>query len=338
MTVPRPRLEERIPLANEALKLDFDPRTSDTMYNYVWVRRLGTGAWERLHNFGVDVRVRQAGKQLDELPGGIINAVGLCLDIRRQGHRATVRYPNPLIQYRQFDDKIGSPELVRKYPDFSRGELPALVHADAEVEFVYALDPVRPAFTIQGRVISGQISDITYIIDALWTDNQACPTHEYAEGFPEFDISRPEGVYCKNFEAENVAFAIFYRHDGNGVPFALLPLEPTRGGFCNFYDNWKCDYDFHTCSCNQAYIPQRPCITGSNDAGYLTNPQSDGRLPGVRVAFFPELSYLRGGYAHELRGRIVEAIRTQYWDTVQSWDRHGKNLPPRVTLSGFLTR
>ena len=81
---------------------------------------------------------------------------------------------------------------------------------------------------------------------------------------------------------ENVAFAIFYRHDGNGVPFALLPLEPTRGGFCNYYHNWKCDYDFHTCSCNQDYIPQRPCVTGANDAGYLTTAK---RTAGFRRAF-----------------------------------------------------
>ena len=69
MITPRPQPEERIPLMNAAIKLDFDPRTSDTMYNYIWVRRPSTGNWERLHNFGVDVRVRQAGKPLDELPG-----------------------------------------------------------------------------------------------------------------------------------------------------------------------------------------------------------------------------------------------------------------------------
>jgi hypothetical protein len=336
--MPRPEPEERIPLMNENIKLDFDPRTSDTMYNYIWVRRPDLNRWERLHNFGVDVRVRQAGKSLDELPGGIINAIGMCMDIRRQGTRAHVPYPNPLIQYRQFDDKIGTPETVRKYPDFTRDEMPSLVHADAEVEFIYEIDPVRPAFSVRGQVVSGPISDITYIIDALWTDNHACPTHEYVEGFPEFDITKPEGLYCKHLEVENVAFAIFYRHDGNGVPFALLPLEPTLGGFCNFYDNWKCNYDFGACSRNQAYIPQQPCVTGSNDAGYLTTTQSDGRLPGVRVVFFPELGYLRGGSGHDLRGRIVEAIRTGYWDTVESWDRYGNDLPPRMILRGFLTR
>ena len=334
MQEPRPQPEARVSLMNEALKLDFDARTSDTMYNYVWVRRPDTGRWERLHNFGVDVRVRQAGEPLDELPGGIINAVGMCLDIRRQGHRVLVRYPDPLIQYRQFDDKIGTPETVRKYPDFTRDELPSLVHADAAVEFGYELDPVWPAFTIQGRVISGEVSDVTYIVDALWTDNHACPTHEYVEGFPEFDTTKPEGVYCKHLEVENVAFAIFYRQDGNGVPFALLPLEPTRGGFCNFYDNWKCNDDFHACSCNQAYVPSQPCVAGSNDTGYLTSPQRDGRLPGVRVAFFPELGYLRGGCAHDLRGRIVDAIRARYWDTAESWDRGGAGLAPRMTLSG----
>lgn len=338
MAPPRPQPEERIPLRNEALWLDFDPRTSDTMYNYLWVRRPDTGRWERLHNFGADVRVRQAGEPLNEMPGGIINAVGMAMDIRCHGRQAIVRYPNPLIQYRQFDDKISPPEIVRKYPDFSRDELPSLVHADAEAEFVYEIDPVHPAFTIHGRVLSGNVTDITYIIDALWTDNRACPTHEYVEGFPEFDTGTPEGVYGKNLEVENVAFAVFYRHDGNGVPFALLPLEPLRGGFCNFYDNWKCDYDFHTCSGNQAYVPQRPCVTGCNDAGYLTTPQSDGRLPGVRVAFFPDLGYLRGGYAHDLRRRIVEAIRARYWGAVESWDRHGRNLTPRMVLSGLPTR
>ncbi|MFB3894226.1 MAG: hypothetical protein ACE15C_19650 [Phycisphaerae bacterium] len=332
------RNEPRVLLANEAIRLDFDPRTSDTMYNYIHVRRQDDGRWERLHNFGVDVRCFMVGPAptvAPDGPGSLINGVGMALDIRADAGRATVRYPKPLIRYRQFDDKIGSPELVRKYPDFTLQELPSLEHAEAEVEFTYELDGKEAAFTIRGRVISGTVPDITYIIDALWTDNRACPTHEYVEGFPEFSIAAPEGVYCKNMRVRNVAFAIFYRHDGNGVPFALLPLEPTAGGFCNYYDNWKCNYDFNTCSRNQSFIPQSPCVTGCNDAGYLTSPHEDGRLPGVKVAFFPELAYLRGGQAHQLRERIVQAIKDRHWDAVRSWGRPAIGSPPEMTLTGF---
>ena len=326
--------EPRVVLANETLRLDFDPRTSDTMYNYIWVRSASTGEWERLHNFGVDVRALKTGNCPPELPKGIINTVGMALDVTVEGRRAVVRYPNPLIQYRQFDDKISPLDLVDRYPDFSRKELPSLAHADGEAEFVYEIDPARPSFTISGRVISGTVPDVTCIIDALWTDNHACPTREYVEGFPEWDIADPEAVPCKDFKVENVAFAIFYRGDGNGVPFALLPVERAGGGFCNYYDNGKCDVDFRRASRNQSYVPKSPAVTGCNDAGYLTSPSPDGRLAGVRVAFFPELAYLRGGSEHALRDRIVETVKREYWDSVRSWDRAGKDLPPKITLSG----
>jgi hypothetical protein len=35
-----------------------------------------------------------------------------------------------------------------------------------------------------------------------------------------------------------------------------------------------------------------------------------------------------------VRDRIVEAVKRKYWDAVRSWDRAGKDLPPRITLSG----
>ena len=111
------------------------------MYNYIWVRRPDTGNWVEAHHFGVDVRVRRQWSRLMNWPGGIINAVEMCMDIRCKGNQAIVAYGNPLIQYRQFDDKVGSPETVRKYPDFTRSELPSLVDADAELEFVLRLDP-----------------------------------------------------------------------------------------------------------------------------------------------------------------------------------------------------
>ena len=335
----RQQPQRRVELSNAALSLDFDPRTSDTMYNYIHVRRPDTGQFVRVHNFGIDVR----GPRSAAGPAGSpqesadeINTVGLCLDLRREGNRLTVRYPRPLVQYRQFDDNGGSPETVRKYPDFSLDELPSLVHADAEVEFVYELDASRPSFTVTGRVLSGVVNTITYIVDALWTDNHACPTHEYVEGFPEFDIRSPDAPLCRMVDVENVAFAVFYRHDGNGVPLALLPLEPLRSAIVNFYDNWKCDYDFHAASCNQAYVPDRPCVTGCNDAGYVVAPQAGGRLPGVRVAFFPELSHARGGMGHDLRRRIVDAIHLEYFSAARSWDRPGKWLPGRMTLTSSL--
>ena len=46
--------EARVELRNDILRIDYDPRTSDTMYNYIWVKRPSTGEWERCYNFGID--------------------------------------------------------------------------------------------------------------------------------------------------------------------------------------------------------------------------------------------------------------------------------------------
>ena len=58
--------EKRVELKNEVLRMDFDPRTSDTMYNYIHIRRPDTGQWERVHNFGVDARNLAAGREADQ--------------------------------------------------------------------------------------------------------------------------------------------------------------------------------------------------------------------------------------------------------------------------------
>ena len=218
----RTQLEPRVQLENQVLRLDFDPRTSATDYNYIWLRRPGTDRWERLHNFGVDVQAYESGD------GRGINCIGLNLALQREDRSLRVGYPRPLIQYRQLDDKIGRPELIRKYPDFSPPELPQLVHADAALEFQYQLDPERPSFTISGRVTEGRITSAVYILDALWVDNPALPTHEYIDGRPEYDTARPEATACREVAVEKEAFAIFYRPDGDGVPFALVPLSRSR--------------------------------------------------------------------------------------------------------------
>lgn len=300
----RTQPEPRVLLENKVLRLDFDPRTSATDYNYIWLRRPGTDRWERLHNFGVDVQGHEAGD------GRVINCIGLNLMLQRDGHSLRVGYPRPLIQYRQFDDKIGRPETIRKYPDFSAPELPGLVHVDAALEFQYQLDPERPSFTISGHVTEGHIASAVYILDALWVDNPALPTHEYIDGRPEYDIARPEATACKNVAVEKEAYAIFYRHDGDGVPFALVPLQPVPARFCNYYDNWKCLYDFRTASLNQQFIPEHPPVAGCNDSGYIVTPRADGTLPGVRVVFFPELGWGRGGRGKTLRDKIVQSLKS----------------------------
>ena len=350
------------------MRLDFDPRTSDTMYNYIWVKRPDTGQWERVHNFGIDVGAyradaalrpssakRAAGAEAEssEAPspsaaagastGELVNTIGMNLILSQEGRSMRVRYPHPLIQYRQFDDKIGSPEKVAKYPDFTAEEMPGLVHADASLEFLYEVDAERPSFVVSGRVLTGKVHHVVYIIDALWTDNHALPTHEYIPSVGEFDIRTPEAERCKEVEVEGAAgspgtrceggtfvagvssasgasrpkeaelpFALFYRDDRDGVPFALLPQSPERARFCNYYDNWKCLYDFRAASLNQQFIPQEPPVTGCNDTGYIVSPREDGSLLSVRVAFFPELGWSRGGDGHQLRDRLVATIREQY--------------------------
>ena len=170
---PRPRStrvvpEKRIELGNRTLRLDFDPRTSDTSYNYIWVRRPDTGQWERVHNFGIDVHAYQAGTDQE------INCVGINLSLKRQGDTMRVAYPRPLFQYRQVDETVGTAQRIRQYPDFTAAELPGLVHADAALEFQYRLDADRPSFTIHGRVVEGRVKMAIAIIDALWVDNRAC--------------------------------------------------------------------------------------------------------------------------------------------------------------------
>ena len=299
--------EKRVYLENQALRLDFDPRTSGTDYNYIWVRRPGTGRWERVHNFGVDVGSYDSADQRE------MNCIGINLSLERVGRTMKVAYPSPLVQYRQFDDRIGTPELIRKYPDFTAGEIRRLVHADASVEFRYEIDPERPSFVVSGRVLQGRISSIVYIVDALWTNNHFLPTHELVEGRPEYDPARPEQKKaCAQVPIEKVRYAIFYRRDGEGLPFALLPLLPDRARVCNYFDNWKCLYDFHTSELNQQYVPDDPPVTGANDTGYITSPRADGTLAPVRVVFFPELGWRQGGKGDELRERIVRSIEQAY--------------------------
>lgn len=322
----RSRAEKRVEIGNEQIRVDFDARTSDTMYNYVWVRQPETGEWERVHNFGIDVRSYRHDN------GELINCIGMDLDVEREGGRVRVGYPEPLIQYRQFDDKIGSEELIRRYPDQKREEFGGLVHAEASAEFEYEVDDGRPSYVVRGRVLKGRVLNVVYIVSALWTDNHALPTHVYYEGFPEYDTTRPEGNYTRDVEVENVAYVIFYRADGNGVPFALLPKRPGRAGVCNYFDNWKCLYDFRASCLNQEYVPEEPAVKGCNDTGYITEPKEGGMLDGVRVVFFPEYGRLRGGLSRHLRDRIEEKIKSEYADAAVR-DRRGLNLPPRLTLS-----
>ena len=39
MKVGREEAEGKVEVGNEVMRLEFDPRTSDTMYNYIWVKR-----------------------------------------------------------------------------------------------------------------------------------------------------------------------------------------------------------------------------------------------------------------------------------------------------------
>ncbi len=300
-------VEARVRLENQGLRLDFDPRTSDTSYNYIWVRRPGDGRWERVHNFGVDVGAYDSQDQRE------MNCVGMNLSLERIGRTLKVTYPSPLVQYRQFDDRIGTPELIHKYPDLTASDARGLVHAEASIEFRYEIDAQRPSFVVSGRVLQGKINYAVFIVDALWTDNHFLPTHELVEGQPEFDPARAEGKKaCAQVPIEKVRYAIFYRRDGEGVPFALLPLLPDRARVCNYFDNWKCLYDFRTSALNQQFVPDDPPVSGANDTGYLTSPRADGTLPPVRVAFFPELGWGQGGKGDELRQRIVRSLKQSY--------------------------
>ncbi len=315
-------------LGNEFLRLDFDRRTSDTMYNYIWVRRPG-GEWLRAHNFGVDVRAVHA-------DGRTLNCIGMDLDIEVEGRRARVRYPSPLVQYRQFDDKVGAADVIARYPGQERDELRTLVHADGEAEFVYELDAGRPAYTVSGRILSGRVGDVTFIVSALWTDNRELPTHMCLEGFPEIDQASAFAAWFRHVETEGVAYALFYRPDGRGVPFALLPLDPGQAAFCNFFDNRQCLRDFRAASLNQSFVPAQPAVHGANDTGYIAAPRADGILPAVRVVFFPELGWGAGGTGDMLRERLRQALRDGFLDAARAWHRKRRGIATRLTIHALL--
>ncbi|HHN46672.1 MAG TPA: hypothetical protein ENN09_04450 [Planctomycetes bacterium] len=320
--------ETRFELRNDVLHIDFDPRTSDTMYNYIWVRHPSLKSWERVHNFGIDVGAPSSAD------GSEINCIGMNLVLQREKDAVRVTYPTPLVQYRQFDDKVGDAGVIRRYPDIPAAETPSLVHSDASLEFVYEVDAARPFYVVKGKVLGGRVFRTVYIVSALWTDNHALPTHVYYEGFPEYDVFHPEAAFTRTPQIENVAYVIFYRADGNGVPFALLPLDPAKTVVCNYYDNWKCLADFRLSCLNQQYVPENPAVSGCNDSGYHAVPRGDGTLAGVCVVFFPEFGWRQGGLGRDLRNRIENLVTSEYCDAAKSWLRRENNLAPALTISG----
>ena len=178
--------EKRVQLENQNLRLDFDPRTSGTDYNYIWVRRPGTERWERIHNFGVDVGSYDSADQ-QEMNFHRHQPLAESRRPRDAGHLSLAPGAVPPVRrpYRHA-------QMIRKYPDFTSEEAHHLTHADARLEFRYEIDPERPSFVLSGRVLQGRISSVVYIIDALWTDNHFLPTRELVEGRPEYDPSQPE--------------------------------------------------------------------------------------------------------------------------------------------------
>ena len=285
------------------------------MYNYIWVKRVGRDEWMRVHNFGVDVRAFRT-----DADRAVINTIGMDMDVRGDGNVMRVTYPNPLVQYRQFELAKRLSD-IHNYPDIPHPKTQSLVHADASVEFTYEIDPERPSFTISGRVLEGAIANAVYIIDALWTDNHQLPTHCACETFPEYYVHAPDAALMKRTAVENAAYVIFYRADGQGLPFALLPLRPDQSMVYNIFNNWRCLRDFYVASTNQEFVPSDPPVTESNDTGYVATPDDDGTLRGVRVAFFPELGWGQGGQGRDLRAAMEDRIAHEYLDVARSWRR-----------------
>jgi len=317
-----------VELGNQSMRLDFDPRTSDTFYNYIHIHRPDTGQWQRAYNFGIDVRTPRP-----DNPALLYNLLCMRLELERQGRAIRVVYPGPLVQIRQFDDKISPLALIERYPDFTRDEMDKLVHADGSVEFVYEIDPDKPSYTVRGKVLSGLVRQVAIIVNGLWVEDQPMPTHEFIEGFPEFDMAKPEARLSREVEIANVAYTIFYRHDGQGLPLALLPLEPVKADMINFFDNWQCLRDFGQMARNQVFAPKNPPVKGCNDSAYQPVTSPDGTIPGVRVVFFPELGWGRGGEGLALRERLVAAIQADYWGGQMWWNKPARGWPTIKMMS-----
>ncbi|MBA3709143.1 MAG: hypothetical protein H0W83_10035, partial [Planctomycetes bacterium] len=299
----------RFLLANDQVRLDFDLRTCDTMYNYVWVRNPGTDAWERRYNFGVDIGARERGTR------DIVNTIGVHLQPRvlsdGDGTTLELTYPAPLVVYRQFE-KAEDGRETWSYPDLPM-ELPKQMRlADASVIVRYRLREGECAWTVDGRHLGGVVENITPILNAMWVDNDDMMTSMHVEHVGDYEWDRPSAL--AHLHLQDVRYVLFWRTDGRGVPYGAVIEGRQRQHFAP-YTNPDGDGIFKTCSSNQDFRPQRAPTTGYNDTNLYVGFEPSRTAPGVRFCLFPELGWGRGGSGDQL----LSALRRRIEDGHCAW-------------------
>ncbi|MCY3021809.1 MAG: hypothetical protein NTW87_22590 [Planctomycetota bacterium] len=317
----------RYVLSNECIRLDFDLRTSDTMYNYIWVRNPTTGKFERLYNFGCDVGARErpvaraAGSPGDpdvRPTPHIVNTIGVNMrakaDVSETEAAVTLTYPSPLVVYRQFE-KASNPAAIWNYPDLPDPLPSSMRLADATLAVTYSLRKGEAAFTISAKHLGGVIENVTPILNAMWVDNEHVPQTMYIEDIGEFDWDRPAPV--SRAETCDVRYFLFYNRDGSGLPYGLVVQGRQKTCVAPHPGNPDGEGVFKVCSTNQEFIPRRAPTGRFNDTNvYLM--LTDSRItPPLRWVLFPELGWGQGGTGAELLARLrarTEEKHLSWWD------------------------
>jgi len=302
----------RFVLANDLIRLDFDLRTSDTMYNYIWIRNPLSGQFERLYNFGCDVGARERGTR------EIVNTIGVNMraqaEVNENEAAVTLTYPSPLVVYRQFE-KASSPAAIWNYPDLP-AELPSVMRlCDASLAVTYSLRKGEAAFSVTAKHLGGVIENITPILNAMWVDNEHVPQTMYIEGFGEFDWDRPAPV--SRAEVCDVRYFVFYNRDGSGVPYGLVVQGRQKTCVAPHPGNPDGEGVFKVCSTNQEFIPKRAPTGRFNDTNIYFMLTDSRITPPLRWVLFPELSHGAGGTGAELLKRLcarMEEAHLGWWE------------------------
>lgn len=247
----------RLRISNNLVALEFNRRTSDTTWNYVWLCDPLDGTWHRSYNFGIDMVPR-------ELPGVFISE-NLKLDVQNEsrGCRVQVYYETPLVLYKNKRFTYSGKVIANYYLPWG-----------------------KPYFDCQVYIESGDYSYIIQIINALWVENAELPKRVLVPGqqvYTGHDITIP--IY-------KVPYVIFYSMV-DGVSPVILGFSQDNGfvlakyGFSSYLPG----HVYRQYALGQDYVPTTHYTDGYNDICYQIVPEFSVReqqtLPRVRTAFLP---------------------------------------------------
>ena len=302
-------METRAYLENARLRLDFDRRTSDTMYNYIWVRNPLSGELERVYNFGCDI----AATMRDS--GQLENTIGVRLDLEKrtagQHEELVVQYPSPLFRYAQVADAT-TMESILNYPDLPEDFGSRMRVADGEASVHYEIDPQLASFRTWATDRSGKLTWANFIVNALWVENPHVPRTVYLDGLESFDGRRTPAL--RELTTRDVRYLIFYNRDGSGLPFAVVIEGHHPQRIWPYYASVEWPRRCHFASTNQAFRPRTELIAqdGFNDVNLPTDYGADRRTPSVVWAFFPELGWGQGGEGDDLLARLQDRLEAEH--------------------------